>query len=269
MIKYSSINMNPNLIPKNIVNVPKLTENELREKFVYFYLKYKSYIHEIDKISEEHEGDISYANIHALTLIGELNGNSILKDVGLKEIFNDFHSGVCEYKDFPLEGFHTLDNGFTFFGYVGQGDETGSYFFIVYWDGKGLKGYVPKYGNTYIIDMNAFEGLYDYVEDDDAPYDKWYKSPEVQALTLDERKNINKYLEEDYGKGWNHLSDGFDDWNEEGLSIPETGTISFDVFSKLPKRIAYRIAHSYNHCSQEDYNWNAIKTDLMSKFKVY
>lgn len=55
-------------------------------------------------------------------------------------------------KDFgpkPLMGYHTEANGLTYFGLCAGGDWEFPVFFIVYWDGKKLRGYVPTEGNPW------------------------------------------------------------------------------------------------------------------------
>jgi len=48
-----------------------------------------------------------------------------------------------------LLGYHTLDIGLTFFGVLAGGDWESPVFFIIYWDGKKLRGYIPKNGNAW------------------------------------------------------------------------------------------------------------------------
>jgi hypothetical protein len=48
-----------------------------------------------------------------------------------------------------LMGFKTLSNGMTFCGMAAGGDWEFPIFFIVYWDGKKLRGYVPTEGNPW------------------------------------------------------------------------------------------------------------------------
>ncbi len=50
---------------------------------------------------------------------------------------------------YKLGGMQTLDNGFTFLGCAAGGDWEHPVFFIIYWDGKTLRGYVPKEGNIW------------------------------------------------------------------------------------------------------------------------
>ena len=48
-----------------------------------------------------------------------------------------------------LWGFNTLPNGLSFLGIQAGGDWEIPVFFIIYWDGKRLRGYVPNNGNTF------------------------------------------------------------------------------------------------------------------------
>jgi hypothetical protein len=48
-----------------------------------------------------------------------------------------------------LMGYHTLSNGLTFCGMCAGGDWEHPVFFIVYWDGKKLRAYVPTDGNPW------------------------------------------------------------------------------------------------------------------------
>lgn len=48
-----------------------------------------------------------------------------------------------------MMGYHTLENGLTFCGMCAGGDWEFPVFFIVYWDGKKLRGYIPTYGNPW------------------------------------------------------------------------------------------------------------------------
>lgn len=73
----------------------------------------------------------------------------------LKVNFNfenfDFGQGETKYfrpKD-SLIGYHTLENGLTFCGMSSGGHWETPVFFVVYWDGKKLRVYVPTKGNPW------------------------------------------------------------------------------------------------------------------------
>jgi len=67
------------------------------------------------------------------------------------------------YRNQDIVGCHTLSNGFTFHGFSAGGDWEQPVFFIIYWDGTQLRGYIPKDGNPW----NTTTG-YPYGNDDDA-----------------------------------------------------------------------------------------------------
>lgn len=75
----------------------------------------------------------------------------IEKDI--EKVSFDFENFECTkenascYED--LVGFRTLSNGLTFLGCVAGGNWETPVFFIVYSDGKKLRGYVPKSGNLW------------------------------------------------------------------------------------------------------------------------
>lgn len=65
-----------------------------------------------------------------------------------------------EFEDIgeSLLGFHTLQNGLTFFGYMAGGDWESPVFMIIYYDGKKLRGYTPSYGNAVHLDCKCAFG---------------------------------------------------------------------------------------------------------------
>lgn len=82
----------------------------------------------------------------------------------------------------------------SFRGVCGSADWSENMYLILYWDGKKIRGYVPRYGNTVIVDCNGFEEMAnEYWEVSDEQYKKWFNSPRVQALTQEEREKINEY----------------------------------------------------------------------------
>ena len=57
-----------------------------------------------------------------------------------------------------LIGLHTLKNGLTFLGVNAGGDWEAPIFFIIYWDGKKLRGYIPVEGNSWNTDTREAYG---------------------------------------------------------------------------------------------------------------
>jgi len=78
----------------------------------------------------------------------------------------DFDWENSEFGEDDLLGTHTLPNGLTYIGGLAARDWEYPVFFIIYWDGKKLRGYVPKEGNIWNTDTNQAYGNDEY---SDAP----------------------------------------------------------------------------------------------------
>jgi len=59
-------------------------------------------------------------------------------------------------KDFL--GYHTLPNKMPYLGVYSGGDWESPVYFIIYWDGKKLRGYIPEDGNLYNTDTKQAYG---------------------------------------------------------------------------------------------------------------
>lgn len=57
-----------------------------------------------------------------------------------------------------LIGYQTLDNGLTFLGVAAGGDWEIPIFFMIYWDGESLRGYIPTNGNIWNTDTKQAYG---------------------------------------------------------------------------------------------------------------
>lgn len=55
-------------------------------------------------------------------------------------------------------GYQTLSNGLTYLGIYAGGDWETPLYFIIYWDGKKLRGYIPEDGNLYNTDTKKAYG---------------------------------------------------------------------------------------------------------------
>jgi hypothetical protein len=64
-----------------------------------------------------------------------------------------------------LMGFNTLENDLTYYGICAGGDWELPVFFIIYWDGKKLRGYVPKSGNPWNTDTKMAYGNDEELDD--------------------------------------------------------------------------------------------------------
>lgn len=57
--------------------------------------------------------------------------------------------GTYSFGPDELVGFHVLPNGMPYLGVSAGGDWEIPVFFIIYWDGKKLRGYIPEKGNLW------------------------------------------------------------------------------------------------------------------------
>lgn len=91
-------------------------------------------------------------------ILDELNAEVTNSVGGNYSRWSDIHKEK-EKNPSSLLGYHTLENGFTFYGMYGTNDGAWSVFFIVYLDENGhLRGYIPKEGNQYCHDSNEAWG---------------------------------------------------------------------------------------------------------------
>ena len=86
----------------------------------------------------------------------------------------DFENFDCDDDD--LLGYHTLDNGLTFLGCSAGGDWETPVFFIIYFDGKKLRAYVPKKGNTW---NKKTKQAYGNEEEEETEMDSEFNSKEI------------------------------------------------------------------------------------------
>ncbi|MEI7718482.1 MAG: hypothetical protein WCI72_01325 [archaeon] len=138
----------------------KITTRELADSVLYAYRnenQFESY--EPNKGLELIVGTETYLEEYNKGKIYQFTGltSQILKD--LKKIeFSDENSTANpreaygtwrngEAKDYV--GFHTLENGLSFFGVTAGGDWEVPIFYMIYSDGKKLRAYIPTEGNTW------------------------------------------------------------------------------------------------------------------------
>lgn len=65
-------------------------------------------------------------------------------------------------------GLHKLENNLVFLGCYGGGDWEVPLIFIIYWDGKELRGYVPKEGNPWNTSTRAAYGNDEELDNENA-----------------------------------------------------------------------------------------------------
>lgn len=68
----------------------------------------------------------------------------------------DDQSSIPNKRDFL--GYHTLSNKMPYLGVYAGGDWENPVYFIIYWDGQKLRGYIPEDGNLYNTDTKQAYG---------------------------------------------------------------------------------------------------------------
>ena len=127
----------------------------------------------------------------------------IEKDIKVRFDFENFEctkENASRYED--LVGFRTLSNGLTFLGCMAGGDWEVPVFFVVYSDGKKLRGYVPKSGNLWnyttkrafgddeAVDAKAAAKQWPNLEFKDEVYVDDIPAPDIDAIKADILKRI-------------------------------------------------------------------------------
>ena len=85
----------------------------------------------------------------------------VIRDLG-KVSFStenlEYENGKGYSNSGSITGYHRLDNGLAFLGISAGGDWELPLFFIIYWDGKRLRGYIPTDGNPWNTDTHMAYG---------------------------------------------------------------------------------------------------------------
>jgi hypothetical protein len=88
----------------------------------------------------------------------------IKKDLAKVEF--DFENWDCDNGCKYINGFHVAPNGLPYWGDCAGGDWEIPIFYIIYWDGKKLRAYIPTEGNPWNTDTkSAYGNAPDYVLD--------------------------------------------------------------------------------------------------------
>lgn len=88
-----------------------------------------------------------------------------------------------------IVGFHRLDNQFAFLGVEAGGDWQYPVFFIIYWDGKELRGYIPKDGNSW--NTGTMEAYGNNAEKDAQNAKKRFRVDDYDDLVRDHTAILN------------------------------------------------------------------------------
>lgn len=97
-----------------------------------------------------------------------LNCPQIYRDIKVSFDFENFEERAGSFGPQRLMGYRTLKNGMNILGLCAGGDWEEPVFFILYWDGKKIRGYVPTKGNPWNTKtMQAYGNDYPEGTDDD------------------------------------------------------------------------------------------------------
>ena len=110
-----------------------------------------------------------------MELAGGFSPDQLTKKVekDISKVEFDFENCTCSYNDGYngceiISGYHIAPNGLPFLGVVAGGDWEIPVFFMIYWDDKDLRGYIPTDGNTWNTDTKkAYGNEMDYYYDKD------------------------------------------------------------------------------------------------------
>lgn len=150
------LNMDRKLIKKGGRKAVKISKEELLKKLYNLYKKSEEYYDE--DVTETNFDETYHLNTEIF-----IENKIIEKD--LSKISFGYDNFIASREDISdkkaFVGFNTLENGLTFFGVIDSGDDEFSIFYIIYYDGKNLRGYTPSYGNLINLDFKtAFGGEY-------------------------------------------------------------------------------------------------------------
>lgn len=109
--------------------------------------------------------------------------STVEKDLG-KIRFDTENMDTNGSRDKDFLGFHTLPNGMPFLGVYAGGDWENPVFFIIYWDGSKLRGYIPEDGNLYNTDTKQAYGN-DEEADLKNARKRWPDDKSLQTATKD------------------------------------------------------------------------------------
>lgn len=103
-------------------------------------------------------------------------------DIKVQFDLENFDLGDQDGSD-PLVGFQTNSSGLTYLGIFAGGDWEFPVYFIVYWDGKKLRGYVPTDGNPWNTKTKTAYGNDD--SDDENIMKRYKLSLDKDSLSFD------------------------------------------------------------------------------------
>ena len=169
----------------------KLTKEQLAGAIAYAFLNSESWLGDVPPSECKNAIDFLKKN--------ELQTGQLTKqiEVDLKKVnFNEENLEWEEGEGYsgtgPITGFHTLPNGLTYLGISAGGDWEIPLFYILYFDGTKLRGYIPTDGNHWNTDTMTAYGSEDDagVDDGDEASDTNVKN-RFGVNTKDELKDMD------------------------------------------------------------------------------
>jgi len=88
-----------------------------------------------------------------------------------------------------ITGFHTLPNGMPYLGCCAGGDWESPLFYLIYFDGKKLRGYIPTDGNTWNTDTKTAYGSEQDVTDTEDAGEKAYTANLKKRFGVDDKNS--------------------------------------------------------------------------------
>jgi hypothetical protein len=88
-----------------------------------------------------------------------------------EQVRKDLSKVEFDTENIDVDCCETLSNGLSFVGVSAGGDWEWPVFFIIYYDGKKLRGYIPKDGNLWNTNSKRAYGNDDYDDNDGTPGD--------------------------------------------------------------------------------------------------
>lgn len=177
---------------------PRITIDELKAQIKKTAMK-----HNGGAYREDDEG-VTYDE-YAFVIIHE--DPTVNADQKYHIYFENFFGEDSAFCD-TFSGFHTLDNGLTYYGFNGGADGDMDTFGILYYDGKKIRLYFPTYGNSInakykcaLFNEGEYEikgKIYDVTEDDPAGEycAKYGLDPTEEVINIEAmKKEISEHIE--------------------------------------------------------------------------
>jgi hypothetical protein len=129
-----------------------ISPDQLHDKVNDLFTAYKKWNSE--EYEEDDDTDILNSYVDPRALCAKLED-----DLGKVEFdCENVSYSPGSFGDKNIIGLHALSNGLTFLGGCAGGDWEVPIYFILYWDGKKVRGYIPKKGNPWNGDTNEAFG---------------------------------------------------------------------------------------------------------------